>query len=117
MPSMAWLPFVLVDRYFACQILQFTMSSSPGPQKSAQQQSLWIDLYKSVTNQLNTYPNSIDLIDMDDSGENKLVVGEFSGLVSVYKGTNIVWQVQLSEEINALGQFNLPATAKSSKRD
>lgn len=80
---------------------------------SLQTDSIWIDAYKSVTNQLDTYPNNIDLIDVDGIGENKIVVGEFSGQLSIYKGATIDWQTQLPEEINAVGQF-LMSVGKSS---
>ena len=81
---------------------------------SLQTDSIWIDAYKSVTNQLDTYPNNIDLIDFDGIGENKIVVGEFSGQLSIYKGATIDWQTQLPEEINAVGQF-LMSVGKSSR--
>jgi hypothetical protein len=75
--------------------------------------NIWIDAYKSVINQLNTYPNNIDLIDVDGSGENKLAVAEFSNMISIYKGTNVEWQYQLPDQPTAVGQFN-QSTGKSS---
>jgi hypothetical protein len=67
--------------------------------------AIWIDAYKSVINQLNTYPNNIDLIDVDGSGENKLAVAEFSNMISIYKGTNVEWQYQLPDQPTCVGQF------------
>lgn len=77
-----------------------TKSTKEGP-------LLWIDAYKSVTNQLNTYGNNIELADVEETGENKLVVADFNGMVTIYKGTNVDWQFQLADPINCLGQFTI----------
>ena len=91
------------------------MSSPQNKSGQSQQPTIWIDAYKSVTNQLDTYPNNIELADIDGTGENKIVVGEFTGQLSVYKGTTIEWQTQLPEEISVVGQF-LMSSGKNSKR-
>jgi hypothetical protein len=68
---------------------------------------MWIDAYKSVTNQLNTYGNNIELADVEETGENKLVVADFNGMVTIYKGTNVDWQFQLQDPVNCIGQFTI----------
>jgi hypothetical protein len=75
---------------------------------------MWIDAYKSVTNQLNTYGNNIELADVEETGESKLVVADFNGMVTIYKGTNVDWQFQLQEAVNCIGQFTIN-TGKASK--
>jgi Ciliary BBSome complex subunit 1 len=82
--------------------------------KVPKEASLWIDAYKSVTNQLDTYSNNIELVDIDENGENKLVVADFPGMITVYKGVNVDWQTQLPDSISAVGQFQASLNKNSS---
>lgn len=93
-----------------------TAANSKQNAAGSQQVTLWIDAYKSVTNQLNTYPNNIEMIDIDQVGENKLVVGEFSGQLTVYKNTHVDWQTHFADEISSVSQFNV-SFSKGSRPD
>lgn len=84
--------------------------------KQPKEQSLWIDAYKSVTNQLDTYANNVDLVDIDENGEQKLVVADFPGMITIYKGVNIDWQTQFPDSISAVSQFQGTFNKKSRPR-
>ena len=51
----------------------------------------WINVYNSKANQKQSYPENIDLVDVDADQENLLIIAEFNKSLSFFRGENLDW--------------------------